>query len=331
MAPEEFKRHNDIRVDVQRGVHARACTGGSIAIEQSDPWTISGNLPDATPFPRHTPPRPRDAEASALADRYNNIRGPKESRHDREEAQTHASDIVAILRVITDIPSFNVAFVSQFQREHSLGIAVLRILADYFREQTSPGLILYAEYAEQIAANLPTPFRLSFLSCPPRNSSQFSPRSRTAPTTSKDLPWSTNTYRVSNNLALLHTSSRTHHASCRRLRRSLRPGQHAPHPRKRRDFDAERIPTPVIAHVPPNEFGTTPSEPRSARQISADPQPPAALTQVPLYPFPSFWTDSATGAWSFRQGSPHAITVPPQNVPLLVPFPAMSFLRENCA
>jgi hypothetical protein len=45
MAPEEFKRHNDIRVDIQRGVHARACTGGSIAVEQSDPRTISGNLP----------------------------------------------------------------------------------------------------------------------------------------------------------------------------------------------------------------------------------------------------------------------------------------------
>jgi hypothetical protein len=33
----------------------------------------------------------------ALRDRYNNLRGAKEARHDREEAQTHASDIVAIL------------------------------------------------------------------------------------------------------------------------------------------------------------------------------------------------------------------------------------------
>jgi len=88
----------------------------------------------------------------ALADRYNNIRGPKEARHDREEAQTHASDIVSILRAVTDIPSFNTAFVSQFQRELALGIPVLRVLADYFRERTSPGLILYAEY---IAASLP--------------------------------------------------------------------------------------------------------------------------------------------------------------------------------
>lgn len=156
MAPEEFKRHNDIRVDIQRGVHARACTGGSIAVEQSNPRTISGNRPDGTPFAgqiRVTRPHALVMlKLLALADRYNNIRGPKEARHDREEAQTHASDIVSILRAVTDIPSFNTAFVLQFQREPALGVPVLRILADYFRERTSPGLILYAEY---IAASLP--------------------------------------------------------------------------------------------------------------------------------------------------------------------------------
>jgi hypothetical protein len=50
MAPEEFKRHNDIRVDVQDGVHARACTGGSIALTQSGRHTISGNLPNGSVF-----------------------------------------------------------------------------------------------------------------------------------------------------------------------------------------------------------------------------------------------------------------------------------------
>lgn len=29
MAPEEFKRSSDFRVDVQQGIHARACTGGT--------------------------------------------------------------------------------------------------------------------------------------------------------------------------------------------------------------------------------------------------------------------------------------------------------------
>jgi hypothetical protein len=39
-----------------------------------------------------------------------------------------------------------------FFLEPQLGIHVLRILADYFRDIASPGLIVYAEY---LAANLP--------------------------------------------------------------------------------------------------------------------------------------------------------------------------------
>jgi hypothetical protein len=35
VAPEELKREKDFRVDVQNGIHARACTGGSIAIAES--------------------------------------------------------------------------------------------------------------------------------------------------------------------------------------------------------------------------------------------------------------------------------------------------------
>lgn len=42
----------------------------------------------------------------ALADRYANIRGPKEARHDREEAQTHSTDIIAIARAIPDVFTF---------------------------------------------------------------------------------------------------------------------------------------------------------------------------------------------------------------------------------
>src|SRR5579871_5675501 len=76
MAPEEFKRNNDIRVDIQKGVHARACTGGSIAVEQSDQHTISGKLPDGTPHKaqiRVTRPHALVMlKLLALADRYNN-------------------------------------------------------------------------------------------------------------------------------------------------------------------------------------------------------------------------------------------------------------------
>jgi hypothetical protein len=256
MAREEFKRHNDIRV------------------EQSDPWTISGNLPDANLFTgqiRVTRPHALVMlKLLALADRYNNIRGPKEARHDREEAQTHASDIVAILRVITDIPSFNVAFVSQFQREHTLGIAVLRILADYFREQTSPGLILYAE---QTAANLPAERSTTeTVAAETHNALQVvlpfmpTPEFLAVLTAIED---STN-YIQGSPLVDEYLSSLEHSRTALYDPLALTmlpagafggaygPEQHAPQC-KRRDFDAERIPTPVVAHVPPNEFGTTPS------------------------------------------------------------------------
>ncbi len=156
MAPEEFKRHNDIRVDVQFGVHARACTGGSIALTQSDRHTISGNLPNGSVYTgqiRVTRPHALVMlKLLAVADRYNNLRGPKEARHDREEAQTHASDIVAIVTALPDLPGFNTQFIGQFQKDPILGIHVLLILLNFFRDITSPGLLVYSEH---VAANLP--------------------------------------------------------------------------------------------------------------------------------------------------------------------------------
>jgi hypothetical protein len=156
MAPDEYKREKDFRVDIQEGVHARACTGGSIALVQYDLHTISGKLPTGVPCTvqvRVTRPQPLVMlKLLALADRYNNIRGAREARHDREEAQTHAADIVGIVKAMPDIGRFSHLFLTQFLPEPQLGIHVLRILADYFRDATSPGLIVYAEY---IAANLP--------------------------------------------------------------------------------------------------------------------------------------------------------------------------------
>jgi hypothetical protein len=156
MAPDEFKRHNDFRVDIQDGVDARSCTGGSIALVQSDQHTISGHLPNGAVFTgqiRVTRPHALVMlKLLALADRYNNLRGAKEARHDREEAQTHASDIIAILTVVPGIAAFNAQFVGQFQPDPILGLHVLRILSDFFRDGTSPGLLVYSEH---IAANLP--------------------------------------------------------------------------------------------------------------------------------------------------------------------------------
>jgi hypothetical protein len=156
MAPEEFKREKDFRVDIQDGVHARACTGGSIALEQSDRHSISGKLPNGNDFTaqiRVTAPHALVMlKLLALADRYSNIRGPKEARHDREEAQTHAADIVGIVAAVADIPRFNGLFAAQFLPEPLLGVRVLHVLSAFFREPTSPGLIVYAE---SLASSLP--------------------------------------------------------------------------------------------------------------------------------------------------------------------------------
>lgn len=157
MAPEEYKREKDFRVEIQDGVHARACTGGSIAVAQSDLRPVSGKLPNGDEYTaqvRVTQPHALVMlKLLALADRYSNIRGSKEARHDREEAQTHAADIVAIVKAVPDIARFNNLFVTQFLAEPLLGIRVLHILLDFFRDVTSPGLIVYTEY---LAANLPT-------------------------------------------------------------------------------------------------------------------------------------------------------------------------------
>jgi nucleotidyltransferase AbiEii toxin of type IV toxin-antitoxin system len=149
MAPEEFKRDKDIRVDVEKGVHARACTGGSIAIAQSAPHELEGKLPDGSPFTasiRVTKPHALVMlKLLALDERYRNIRGPEEARHDREEARTHASDVVAIVSAQSDLKKFRTDFQQQFQADAVVGLRVLRILGSYFRETTSPGLLVYEE------------------------------------------------------------------------------------------------------------------------------------------------------------------------------------------
>lgn len=60
----------------------------------------------------------------ALADRYSNIRGPKEARRDRKQAQTHAVDMVAIVAAVPDIARCNDLFVAQFLPGPLLGIHV---------------------------------------------------------------------------------------------------------------------------------------------------------------------------------------------------------------
>ncbi|MBI4481386.1 MAG: nucleotidyl transferase AbiEii/AbiGii toxin family protein [Acidobacteria bacterium] len=156
MAPEEFKRDKDFRVDVENGVHARACTGGSIALGESAVHQLSGKLPDGAAFTapvRVTKPHALVMlKLLALDDRYRNIRGREEARHDREEARIHAADIVAIVSAQREPAQFKKDFELQFQGDPGLGVRVLKIVRGYFRESTSPGLLVYGEF---IAADKP--------------------------------------------------------------------------------------------------------------------------------------------------------------------------------
>jgi hypothetical protein len=151
MAPEEFKRGGrDFRVDVQKGVHARACTGGMIALAESQVHQLAGRLPSGSEFAaalRVTKPHALVMmKLLALDDRYRNIRGPAEARHDREEARTHAADVAAIVSAQRDLAQFKVAFQCQFDTDPPLGEHVLGIVDEYFRENISPGLLVYEEF-----------------------------------------------------------------------------------------------------------------------------------------------------------------------------------------
>ena len=74
-----------------------------------------------------------------------NIRGSEEARHDREEARTHAADIIAVVSAQTDLKQFKADFEQQFRTDEGLGLRVLTILNRYFRETTSPGILVYEE------------------------------------------------------------------------------------------------------------------------------------------------------------------------------------------
>jgi hypothetical protein len=150
MAPDEFKREKDFRVDVQNGIHARACAGGGIAVTESELHRLVGRMPDGSEFTTSVRVTKSHAlvmlKLLALDDRYRNIRGPAEARHDREEARIHAADIVAIASVQPDIALFGNAFRRQFESDPTLGERVSRILEEYFRDNISPGILVYEEF-----------------------------------------------------------------------------------------------------------------------------------------------------------------------------------------
>ena len=150
MGPDEHKRQGDFRVDVQDGVHARACTGGKIVLAESDLHAISGRLPDGTAVTENLRvTRPHALvmlKCLAVDERYRNIRGAAHARHDREEARIHAADIVAILSAQQDLVGFSEKFRIQFGPEPGLGCRIKKIVEDYFKDLNAPGLLVYEEF-----------------------------------------------------------------------------------------------------------------------------------------------------------------------------------------
>jgi len=150
MGPPEQQRQNDFRVDVQEGVHARACTGGRIVLAESDLQPLSGRLPDGSAVIQNLRVTRSHAlvmlKCLAMDDRYRNIRGASHARHYRDEARVHATDIVAILSAQKNLGEFQEKFRSQFTVEPELGIRVGKIADDYFKSVDAPGLLLYEEF-----------------------------------------------------------------------------------------------------------------------------------------------------------------------------------------
>ena len=136
MAPAEYKRQNDFRVDIQQDIHAHACEGGSVVLAESDPWKISGSAPDgreASAFVRVTRPTALVMmKLLALHDRYQNLRGIQQREHDRNEARIHAADVVDILRAQRDMNEFRRRFLAQFAPEPHLKDKIRGIVQDYF-------------------------------------------------------------------------------------------------------------------------------------------------------------------------------------------------------
>jgi hypothetical protein len=156
MAPAEFVRKDGLRVDVQEGVHGRACIGGSIVLVETDEQELVGSLPNGKPAQaRIHVTRPHALvllKLLAMDDRYHNVRGPVHAEHDRQEARTHAADIVAVISAQADLSQLRRAFDAQFGRDAALKARAYDIIRDYFGDESRPGVVLYGE---SLVASLP--------------------------------------------------------------------------------------------------------------------------------------------------------------------------------
>ena len=152
LASEKEKRQKDFRVTIQQSIHARACTGAEIALKECDYHSITLPLPDGTTkeivIRVARPTVIAMLKLIAMDDRYNNIRGPEEAEHDRDEARIHSADIMIIIHHHIQDPGFKKAFWNQFGDETQLKHRILDILSSYFAGIDSPGIQLYAEFLQ---------------------------------------------------------------------------------------------------------------------------------------------------------------------------------------
>lgn len=150
LGPEEYRRRNDFRVDLGGNVHARACSGATIVLSESDRYEIEGCLPSGVPSSAlirvSRPHALVFMKCLAMDDRYRNIRGIRHYEHDRDSARTHVADIVDILTVQGDLAGFRESFINQFDRDVNLRARIAQITRDYFSDHGSPGMQLYQEH-----------------------------------------------------------------------------------------------------------------------------------------------------------------------------------------
>jgi len=150
MASDIGVKPKEIRVNVQEKIHAHACTGAEIALQESHVKILEGHLPDGetvkTSIRVVKPNALLMLKLFAMDDRFKNIRGPREFRHDRDEARIHSSDIVTLVRYNIQKPDFNNLFWSQFKERESLKNRISDIISGYFKELNNPGIQLYREF-----------------------------------------------------------------------------------------------------------------------------------------------------------------------------------------
>ena len=172
LAPEEYKRKNNFRVDLGGDVHARACSGGGIVLDQSDSHQIVGRLPSGAASRSHIRvSRPHALvfmKCLAMDDRFKNLRGIQHYEHDRNSARIHVADIVDILAVQTSLTRFRESFIKQFTPDPNLRARLSQITREYFASDDSPGLLVYEEHVtensdlsrEQVSAEMNRALRL---------------------------------------------------------------------------------------------------------------------------------------------------------------------------